>query len=116
MEPTLLKGGKLEKPNLVNIKPEALRVAREGMREAVRKGTAGGLSVPYLEVAAKKGTAEIGKTMVNSWGVGFFPYEKPQYAFVAVMERGPGGNTIGGVYVMRNLLDWMNVNTPEYFR
>jgi len=116
LEPTLLNGGKSQEPKLVNINPEALRVAREGMREAVKRGTARGLSVPYLEVAAKTGTAEIGKSLVNSWVVGFFPFEKPRYAFVVVMERGPRANTIGGVYVMRQLLDWMSTNTPEYFK
>lgn len=92
-------------------------IAKEGMRLAVTNGTAGGLNVPYVEVAAKTGTAELGaqKQFVNSWVIGFFPYENPKYAFTIVMERGPVSNLTGGVYVMRQLLDWMNINTPEYF-
>lgn len=96
---------------------ESFLIAREGMRLAVTNGTAGGLNVPYVEVAAKTGTAELGaqKQFVNSWVIGFFPYENPKYAFTIVMERGPVSNLTGGVYVMRQLLDWMNIHAPEYF-
>lgn len=96
---------------------ESFRVPREGMRLSVKEGTASGLNVSYVEIAGKTGTAELGarKQFVNSWVIGFFPYEKPKYAFVVVMERGPVTNLTGGTYVMRQLLDWMHVNTPEYF-
>lgn len=95
-----------------------LDIVRAGMRDAVLSGTASGLNVPYVEVAAKTGTAEIGvgKKYVNAWVVGFFPADHPRYAFTVMMERGPHDNTIGGVFVMRTMLDWMNQNTPEYFQ
>ena len=95
-----------------------LEIAREGMRLAVTEGTVSGLVVWYVDVAGKTGTAEIdaGKKYINSWVVGFFPYDKPKYAFTVVMERGPHDNTIGGVYVMRQMYDWMNENTPEYLK
>jgi len=46
---------------------------------------------------------------------GFFPYEHPRYAFAVVMERGPRTNLVGATYVIRQTLDWMGINTPEYF-
>lgn len=121
-------GGTLVTPHLVRDTAEAgavthidipaqhFQVAREGMRQAVDKGTVQGLNVGYVRVAGKTGTAEIdsGKKYINSWVVGFFPYEKPKYVFAVVMERGPYDNSIGGVFVMRQLLDWMHTNTPEY--
>lgn len=72
--------------------------------------------MPYVSIAAKTGTAEIGakKDFVNSWVIGFFPYEKPRYAFAVLMERGPVHNTVGGLYVMRQLFDWMRVRAPDY--
>lgn len=108
-------GGEFPTTN-IEIPTEYFQVAREGMRQAVTEGTVTGLGVGYVSVAGKTGTAEIdaGKKYINSWVVGFFPYEKPRYAFAVVMERGPHANTIGGVYVMRQLLDWMNENTKEY--
>lgn len=102
----------------IPISDDKFKVGREGMRDAVLGGTVVGLNVPYVEVAGKTGTAEIdaGKKYVNSWVVGFFPYENPKYAFAVVMERGPHANTVGGVFVMRQMFDWMHVNTPEYLK
>ncbi len=94
------------------------KIVKEGMRQAVTAGTAKGLNISQVTVAAKTGTAEIGisKKRVNSWIVGFFPYEDPKFAFTIVMEKGPRENTIGGLFVMRQLLEWMSINTPEYLR
>lgn len=102
----------------ISIPAEYFKVASDGMRMAVLNGTVSGLNVPYVSVAGKTGTAEIdsGKKYVNSWAVGFFPYEKPRYAFAVVMERGPYENTLGGVFVIRQLFDWMQANTPGYFK
>lgn len=93
-------------------------VVQEGMRMAVTDGTAKGLNVPYVDVAAKTGTAEVGvtKARVNSWITGYFPYDEPRYAFVVMMEEGPRKNTIGGLFVMRQLLDWMAVHAPQYIQ
>jgi penicillin-binding protein 2 len=95
---------------------ENIKVIKEGMRLGVTEGTAKGLYLPNISIAAKTGTAELGsvKKYVNSWVIGFFPYEAPKYAFVVLMEKGPHNNTIGGLYVMRQILEWMSVNTPEY--
>jgi penicillin-binding protein 2 len=94
-----------------------LQIVREGMRQGATVGSASGLNVPYVKMAAKTGTAELGvsKAFVNSWVMGFFPYEKPRYAFVVMMERGPRANVYGATAAMRELIDWMNLNTPEYF-
>ena len=88
------------------------------MRQAVISGTATGLNIPEVKIAAKTGTAELGsvKKFVNSWIIGFFPYEKPRFAFAAIMEKGPYENTIGALYVMRRLFEWMSLHTPEYLR
>ncbi|MCE9585192.1 hypothetical protein K8Q94_01025 [Candidatus Nomurabacteria bacterium] len=93
-------------------------VVQEGMRRGVTSGTSVALNVPYVKVASKTGTAQLGiaKDKVNSWVMGFFPYDKPKYAFVVLMEAGPSTNGVGGAYIMRQLLDWMSVNTPEYFK
>jgi len=73
--------------------------------------------VSYVEVAAKTGTAEVGsaKKYVHSWSTGYFPYQKPKYAFAVVMEKGSSANTLGATYVMRQVLDWMHIYAPEYF-
>lgn len=100
----------------LGIPEEHLRTVRAGMRQAVLEGTAAGLNTSYINVAGKTGTAEVGtsKDHVHSWVVGFFPYEKPRYAFAVLMEYGPRKNLIGGTYVMRQFMDWLHENAPEY--
>ncbi len=93
------------------------KVIHEGMREGAVTGTSGAINVPYVKAAGKTGTAEIGsgKSYVHSWSVGFFPYDKPRYAWAVVMEKGPATNQVGATTVMRRLFDWMSINTPQYF-
>ncbi len=118
--PTIISGGNIDfaVEKTLDFKKENFDAVKKGMRLAVLEGTAKGLNVPYVPVAAKTGTAELGveKSRVNSWVIGFYPYEKPKYAFVVLMERGPRDNTIGGLSVMRGLMDWMVSNTPEYIK
>lgn len=108
---------KEQREKFVDLEKGYFDVIHDGMRQAVTYGTAVSLSVPYVKVAAKTGTAQLGlaKNKVNSWVVGFFPYENPKYAFTILMESGPTSGTVGASSIMRSLLDWMSVNTPEYF-
>ena len=101
----------------IDFEKEYFDVVHEGMRQSVLVGTSSLLNVSYVQVAAKTGTAQLGvnKNKVNSWIIGFFPYENPQYAFSIMMEAGPSSNSVGASSIMRRLLDWMSVNTPEYF-
>jgi len=101
----------------INFKKEDFDVVHEGMKKSVEKGTSILLNVPYIKIAAKTGTAQLGvnKNRINSWIIGFFPYENPKYAFTVMMESGPSTNSVGASFIMRQLLDWMHINTPEYF-
>ncbi|MDO8590388.1 MAG: penicillin-binding transpeptidase domain-containing protein [bacterium] len=121
LNPTLLKKGESEVvigEVSLPFNDEQITVVKEGMRQAVLSGTSKGLDIPQVTIAAKTGTAELGtsKKFVNSWIIGFLPYDKPRFAFAAIMEKGPYENTIGALYVMRQLFEWMAVNTPEYFK
>lgn len=112
--------GDTEKENQftsLDFKKEDYDVVHKGMRMTATTGTAAILNVPYVEVAAKTGTAQVGisKSRVNSWIIGFLPYENPKYAFVVMMESGPA-NGASASFVMRQLLDWMSIHTPEYFK
>lgn len=128
---TLANGGTVVTPHLllndkdmeknvskIELNPEQLKVIHEGMRMTVTEGTAAPLNVPYVQVAAKTGTAQLGvlKNRVNSWVVGFFPYENPKYAFTIMMESGPSTNGVGATSVMREVLDKMSLDNPEYFK
>ena len=103
---------------VVDIKQANYDVVKAGMRQGVLSGISTALNVNYVEVASKTGTAQVGtsKNNVNSWIVGFFPYDKPRYAFAVLMEHGPATNTVGAAHIMRSLFDWMAIYTPEYFK
>ena len=113
--PILEKGAKAEK-EILPIHPDYAEVVREGMRLGVVEGTAQALSVPFTSMAAKTGTAELGtaKQFVNSWVVGFYPYEQPRYAFAVIMERGPVKNLVGAAAVAREFFEWIHAYAPEY--
>jgi len=100
----------------IDISEDKFRVVQEGMRLGVTNGTALSLNMPFVKIAAKTGTAEIGlhKEYVNSLVTGYFPYENPRYAFAVVMERGPSNNNVGASAVMKRVFEWMNENVPEY--
>ncbi len=102
----------------IDLNKNNLKVIHDGMRQAVTYGTALPLNVDYVSVAAKTGTAQLGilKNRVNSWVIGFFPYENPKYAFAIMMESGPSSGALGAAGVMRQILDGINLETNEYFK
>ncbi|MFA6227139.1 MAG: penicillin-binding transpeptidase domain-containing protein [Candidatus Paceibacterota bacterium] len=119
LEPTIIFGGEGGESQTIPIDSGYFQVAREGMKMAVDAGgTATGLQFPEFSLGAKTGTAELGsqKQFINAWVIGFFPYEKPKYAFALIMEKGPVHTTYGGVYPMRQIFEWIYANRPEYLQ
>lgn len=122
----IANGGKLFTPTLlldkepmyttVPVSDSSLTVVREGMRRTVTRALAGSLNLSYVTVAAKTGTAQTGtrNQYGNSWVIGFFPYENPQYAFTVVLERGPKGSGSQAVNVMRELFDSLYAANSPY--
>ncbi len=119
--PSVVKGNRESDQKIlrhIDLPSNYWQIIREGMRSGVAEGgTANGLNIPSVKVAAKTGTAELGvtKELVNSWSTGFFPYDHPRYAFAILMEKGSRYNTVGATGAMRELLDWMSINSPNYF-
>lgn len=119
-------GGKLYTPTLifgttpsfttVPVSQSALSIVRAGMRQGVTAALASALNLPYVSVAAKTGTAQAGvhNEYDNSWVIGFWPYENPQYAFAVVLERGPVGTGEQAVNAMRDLLDSLHAEGSSY--
>lgn len=91
-------------------------VIHEGMHLAVTDGTAAALKLPFVEIAGKTGTAQVGvrNEYMNSWIVGFFPYEDPRYAFATVLERAPAGTGTGAPAAMNEFFWWLNQHKSEY--
>jgi penicillin-binding protein 2 len=119
MTATIANGGTLYRPHLARaivnatgtvtntIEPQVIRhlpidaknfaLVRQGMREAVTRGTAWKVNFSDLAVAAKTGTAEFFGPKVNghlpthAWFTAFAPYDKPEIAVVVfVFGAGEG--------------------------
>ncbi len=124
----LANGGKLLIPTMLasttpksealRVDAHALQIVREGMRLGVTEGIAGAVKLNSVAVAAKTGTAQIGahNEYINSWMVGFFPYEHPKYAYAVVLERGPAHTTMGSPAAVGQFLLWMEQHAPQYLR
>jgi penicillin-binding protein 2 len=124
----LANGGNLLTPHVqkdfhsektdIALNQEYLQVVHEGMRKTVTMngGTARGLERADVAVASKSGTAEVGvgNAYVNSWSAGFWPYEKPKYAYILMMDHAPRSNALGAGRIMGEVMEWMSVNRPEY--
>jgi len=126
----IANGGKLLTPTLVasstpewtsvDIPDEYLQIVREGMRLAVtsnrRDATLNLYRVPGITVSGKSGTAQLGvrNEWVNSWNVGFWPSDKPRYAFAVVFEKAPAIGTVGAGHGMRPFFEWLVATHPEY--
>ncbi len=118
VKPTILKGAPLSGES-IPVDKDALQIVREGMRLGATEGTSIGLNdLSFVKVAGKTGTAQLGfhNEFYNSWAVGFFPYDKPKYVYVVVMEKGPSGNSLGGIYVVHQFLTALHASAPEYFK
>jgi cell division protein FtsI/penicillin-binding protein 2 len=93
--------------NRVNVDPEYIQIAREGMHMVAEnpRGTAyntfNGLPV---DVAAKTGTAQTGYETDNALIMGFAPYQDPEIAFVVIVPRGGGGSETSGP-IARKILE-----------
>lgn len=100
----------------VPIEEHALVVAREGMRLSVTDGIAGAVKLPYVEVAAKTGTAQVGarNEHMNSWMVGFWPVSNPRYAYAVVLEKAPAGTLIGASAATYDFFNTLNQIAPRY--
>ena len=120
LTPTVIKSDGFVEPQRIpiSLSPGYFTIVKEGMRLTVTEGTSKVLGIPEIAIAAKSGTAELGvnKSRVNSWITGFFPYEKPRYAFAIVMEKGVANNQVGAALVIRKVLDWIVLHRPEYYK
>lgn len=116
IKPILLSSEDLSVDRITGIEERWFEEIRLAMREVVTKGTGQSMNVPEVEFAAKTGTAQVAnKTKINSWAVGFWPYNDPQYAFVVLAERGPKTGAPNVSHAWRDVIDWMIDERTEYF-
>ena len=84
----------------VAVDPQNLAIVREGMRDAVTRGTAVRANLADVTVAAKTGTAEFygpkvdGHLPTHAWFTAFAPYEDPQIVVTVFVAGGGEGSEV----------------------
>ncbi len=118
--PTLVASSTPRYRGDVGVPDEYLQIVREGMRMAVTSSrndaTVKALHIPEVHIAAKTGTAQLGvrNESMNSWSVGYWPSEKPRFAYAVVLERAPAGTLSGASPALLPFFRWLAENHPEY--
>ena len=89
-----------------NISDKNINIVREGMRQAVARGSAQSLSGILRPVAGKTGTAQFGLDgKSHAWFAGFAPFDNPNLAIVVLIEGG-GEGSFAAVPVAKEVLEW----------
>lgn len=84
---------KIIRQNMVS--QESLGEVKKGMRQTVLSGTARLLSGLPVDVAAKTGTAQMGKNQLpHAWVTAFAPLENPEIAIAVMVEHAGEGATV----------------------
>ena len=90
--------------------PENLRIAKEGMRQAVTMGSAVILSGLPVFAAAKTGTAQTNReNYYHNWVTVFAPYDDPQIVLTVLVEDVPGVQATA-LPVAKEALNWYFTN------
>jgi len=89
----------------------ALTIVKQGMRQAVTKGSARSLLTLPKTVAGKTGTAQAsGTDRYHSWFTGFAPFESPTIAITVLIEEG-GESTDAAVPLAKQILsNWFSTH------
>jgi penicillin-binding protein 2 len=118
LTPTFIKNEKQSNSVSIDLDKKYFDTIKESMKLCVTEGTCQAVNLASVNVAAKTGTAQIGisKDMVNSWVVGFWPYNNPKYAFAVVMEKASKNNQFGAVLVMQEFFNWLSIYAPDYLK
>lgn len=89
-----------------NFSDKNIGAVREGMRQAVVRGSAQSLAGILRPVAGKTGTAQFGSDgKSHAWFTGFAPFDNPNLAIVVLIEGG-GEGSFAAVPVAKEVLEW----------
>jgi cell division protein FtsI/penicillin-binding protein 2 len=77
----------------IKLPPAARMTILQGMRAAVRRGTAKNLATPSISLIAKTGSGLVDGEIfrLHGWCVAALPADKPRYLFVSFMRESYGG-------------------------
>jgi len=85
-------------PWMTAVSPQTAASVRDLMINVVEHGTATGVKIPGIPVAAKTGTAQTTGDHAHAWMIAFAPATQPTVAVAVIVESQPGlgDNVTGG--------------------
>jgi len=75
----------------VDFSLDTFKIIKEGLRQAILKGTGWRANIKELAVAGKTGTAQNPQGETHAWFIGFAPYENPEVCITVFLENGGEG-------------------------
>jgi penicillin-binding protein 2 len=110
----------------VAVNPAYIEIMRQGMRDAVTRGTAWLLRMPEVAVAGKTGSAEYaafdddgnlimdehGYLPTHAWFTCFAPYENPEIVLAVFLEGGGEGSQTAVPVASRILRHYFGLSAP----
>jgi penicillin-binding protein 2 len=117
IEPTLLveKAKEQNEKSRIAVREENLKILKRAMLKVVQSdyGTGQLARVDFTKMAAKTGTAQAPPKTAHSWMTGFFPYEKPEIAFVVFVEHGGSGGITAAKIVKDMVQTWRQMHEAK---
>lgn len=127
MVASVANGGKLVHPSLIKdasnkqkeinlgFKKQNIQTVQRGMQKVVESnyGTGQLARVDFGEMAAKTGTAQAPPKESHAWMAGYFPYKKPEIAFVAFLEHGGSGGMDASQIILNVVKAWRDLYGPK---
>lgn len=119
VQPHLLKDNEAAKSwrSPLNMKPETIKILRDGLRKVVSEGTGKALNQPSLPpVAGKSGTAEAWRRGVkqnHAWFGAYAPADQPEILVVAFAEHsGGGGGSVAAPMILEIMEEYFHRQSP----
>ncbi|AFY31696.1 penicillin-binding protein 2 [Calothrix sp. PCC 7507] len=123
VQPHLLKDNEEAKSwrSSLNMKPETIKILRQGLRKVVAEGTGKALNQPTVPpVAGKSGTAEAwqrGVKQNHAWFGAYAPADKPEILVVAFAEHsGGGGGSIAAPMILEIMEGYFHRQSPLKYK
>jgi penicillin-binding protein 2 len=123
VQPHLLKDNEEAKNwrEPVGMKPETVKILRNGLRKVITEGTAKALNSPTVApIAGKTGTAEAWKKGVkqnHAWFGGYAPADKPEILVVSFAEHsGGGGGSVAAPMALSVMEEYFQKKYPNKYQ
>lgn len=108
VKPHLLKDDEDSKSwrESLNMKPETIKVVRQGLREVVANGTGTAVNAPTIpQPSGKSGTAEAPPGESHTWFGAYAPSDKPEILVVVFCEHSGGGGGKTAAPIARQVME-----------